>query len=70
MKPKSQLIWCWRINLKRKYQLQKKDPKLKKMTIKIIEVKIEIQDKFYFWLKCDIEKKNYLNKMIKNQLKE
>jgi hypothetical protein len=40
------------------------------MTIKIIEVKIEIQDKFYFWLKCDIEKKNYLNKMIKNQLKE
>jgi hypothetical protein len=35
------------INLEKGYQLQKKDPK-QKITIKRIEIKIEIQNKFYF----------------------
>jgi hypothetical protein len=32
-------------------------------------IKIEIQNKFYMWLKCQIEKKNQFNKRTKN-LKE
>jgi len=46
------LTWKKAINYKKK-----KDPK-QKITIKRIKIKIEIQNKFYFWLRGEIEKKN------------
>jgi hypothetical protein len=42
----------------------------KKITFKIIGIKIKIQNKFYFWLNGEIEKKNKLNQKTKKQLKE
>jgi hypothetical protein len=33
-------------------------------------IKIKIQNKFYFWLNGEIEKKNKLNQKTKKQLKE
>jgi hypothetical protein len=38
---------------------------IKKIAIKRIRIKIEIQNKFYIWLKGKIEKKNNLNKRKK-----
>ena len=42
----------------------------KKITFKIMGIKIKIQNKFYFWLNGEIEKKNKLNQKTKKQLKE
>jgi hypothetical protein len=48
-----------------------KDLKQKKITIKRIRIKIEIQNKFYIWLKGEIKKKNKFSKrMKKNQKNE
>jgi hypothetical protein len=33
-------------------------------------IKIEIQNKFYIWLKGEIEKKSQFNKMTQKNLKE
>jgi len=41
----------------KKISITQNDPK-QKITIKKIGIKIEKQNKFYFCLKCEIEKKN------------
>jgi len=63
MKPNSQSIEYWVIKLKKKSNIQK-DLK-QKITNKRIKIKIEIQNKFYIWLKGEIEKKNKFSKRIK-----
>jgi hypothetical protein len=44
--------------------------KIKKITIKRMRIKIEIENKFYILLKDEIEKKNPFSKRIKKYLKE
>jgi hypothetical protein len=44
--------------------------KIKKITIKIMRIKIVIENKFYILLKDEIEKKNPFSKRIKKYLKE
>jgi hypothetical protein len=39
----------------------------RKTTIKIIKINIKMQNKFYIWLKGEIEKKINLEKRLKNQ---
>ena len=52
------------MKLKKQFQLYKR---IIKIAIKKIKIKIEKQNKFYDWLKCEIEKKNQFSKRKKNQ---
>jgi hypothetical protein len=44
--------------------------RIKKIAIKRIMIKIKIQNKFYFWLKGEVEKKIQFNKVIQKKLKQ
>jgi hypothetical protein len=56
------------MKLKNEFELYKRIKK----TIKIMRIKIRIQNKFYIWLKGEIEKKNQSSKRSQknNQKKE
>jgi len=54
------------MRLKKEFQLYKK---IKKIAFKGMRIKIEEQDKFYIWLKGEIEKKNQFSKRTKNTQK-
>jgi hypothetical protein len=58
------------MKLKKKNLNYVKAFKIKKITIKRMRIKIEIENKFYILLKDEIEKKNQFSKSIKKYLKE
>jgi hypothetical protein len=58
------------MKLKKKNLNYVKAFKIKKITIKRMRIKIEIENKFYILLKDEIEKKNPFSKRIKKYLKE
>jgi hypothetical protein len=44
--------------------------KIKKIKNKRMRMKIEIQNKFYFWLKCEIKNKSQFNKKHPKKFKQ
>jgi hypothetical protein len=63
MKFNSQSIKYWKMKLKKKIQIYKR---AQKIAIKRIRIKIQISNKFYIWLKGEIEKKNQFSKRTQN----
>ena len=60
MKSNSQSIKYWMSEIEKRISIIQKN---KKIVIKKIKIEIKTRNKFYIWLKCEIEKKIQFSKM-------